>query len=192
MTLNSLIDKVVEEIQVLKNEGLNQQANDLVKVLIEKQQNRNKIFVYGAGRSGFIGRGFVMRLVQGGLPAFFVGESATPPMNPKDIVILISGSGKTDTVTKILEISKDLYLEKVLITSKEEKDPSGIDRNITVGGKTKIEKHMLKFPLASYFELNTFIFLECLIAKLKESSPNFQENIDKINERYSENKIIVL
>lgn len=38
----------------------------------------NRIFVGGAGRSGFAGRGFAMRLMHLGLHAYFVGK---PPLH---------------------------------------------------------------------------------------------------------------
>ena len=44
---------------------------------------------------GFIGKCFVMRLVQAGINAFSIGEPSMLPMDKRDILIVISGSGKT-------------------------------------------------------------------------------------------------
>ncbi|MCI4329121.1 MAG: hypothetical protein L3J86_06000, partial [Thermoplasmata archaeon] len=47
-------------------------------------------FVYGAGRSGIIGRAFAMRLVQTGLVAYVFGESVTPIVHQGDAVFILS------------------------------------------------------------------------------------------------------
>ncbi|EQD58359.1 6-phospho 3-hexuloisomerase, partial [mine drainage metagenome] len=50
-------------------------------------------FVYGAGRSGIVGRAFAMRLVQTGLTAYVIGESVTPIVKRGDAVFIVSGQG---------------------------------------------------------------------------------------------------
>ena len=55
----------------------------------------NRIFVAGAGRAGFAGRGFALRLMHMGLTVFFVGEPTTPSIQPGDLLVIISGSGET-------------------------------------------------------------------------------------------------
>jgi D-arabinose 5-phosphate isomerase GutQ len=54
-----------------------------------------EIFVYGAGRSGIIGRAFAMRLVQTGLTAYVIGESVTPIVKKGDAVFILSGQGES-------------------------------------------------------------------------------------------------
>ena len=54
-----------------------------------------RVFITGAGRSGLVGRFFVMRLVHLGKSAFVVGETTTPAINEGDLLIAISGSGNT-------------------------------------------------------------------------------------------------
>lgn len=191
MELDQVMAEIIEELKVLKKEKLNRQADDVVANLIKINKNNYNIFVYGAGRSGFIGRGLVMRLVQAGFRAYFVGESATPPMNKNDMIILISGSGKTDIVQKILTISKDNGLQIILITSQSQENFYDIGQIIAVEGKTKTDDTDASLPLGSYFELNTFIFLECLLAKLMDESIDAQENMDIVAEKYLENKLVV-
>jgi 6-phospho-3-hexuloisomerase len=191
MELKSVMGEIVGELKVLQKEDLNNQADDLIGNLIKIKDNNSNIFVYGAGRSGFIGKALVMRLVQAGFPAYFVGESSTPSMNSKDLLILLSGSGKTDVVRKILTISKDNGLEIVLITSNPQENFSGIEEIIAVEGKTKIDTNNSSLPLGSYFELNTFVFLECLLAKLIDQNPQATESMDEVARKYRENKLIV-
>lgn len=52
----------------------------------------------GAGRSGFAGRGFAMRLMHLGLHAYFVGETTTPSIGEGDLLVIGSGSGSTGSL----------------------------------------------------------------------------------------------
>ena len=53
------------------------------------------VFVAGEGRSGLVGRCFAMRLMHLGINAHVVGETATPRLEPGDLLVAISGSGET-------------------------------------------------------------------------------------------------
>lgn len=57
-----------------------------------------RIFVYGEGRSGFVGQCLAMRLMHLGFQAYVVGETVTPSFGSKDLLVCISGSGETDSV----------------------------------------------------------------------------------------------
>jgi 6-phospho-3-hexuloisomerase len=56
-----------------------------------------RVMAYATGRSGFVLQGFVMRLNHLGRHAFFVGEASTPPVQPGDLFVVMSGSGSTAT-----------------------------------------------------------------------------------------------
>ena len=54
-----------------------------------------RIFGCASGRSGFILRGFLMRLMHLGFTVYFVGETTTPRIRPGDLLMVMSGSGET-------------------------------------------------------------------------------------------------
>ncbi len=58
-------------------------------------QGASRIFVAGAGRSGFVARGLANRLLHLGLAVSFLGEPTTPPVTAGDLLIVVSGSGRT-------------------------------------------------------------------------------------------------
>lgn len=62
-------------------------------VMLCKEAKR--IFVGGAGRSGFCARGFANRLMHLGLQVYVVGETTTPSIQEGDLLVLGSGSGTT-------------------------------------------------------------------------------------------------
>ncbi|GBG95441.1 6-phospho-3-hexuloisomerase [Ligilactobacillus salitolerans] len=61
-------------------------------------QKAQRIFVAGAGRSGFAARGFANRLMQLGKETYFVGETTTPAIQQGDLLLIGSGSGKTNSL----------------------------------------------------------------------------------------------
>jgi len=85
-----------------------------VEILVKAPQ----IFVYGAGRSGIIGRAFAMRLVQAGLRAYVIGESVTPIVRQGDAVFILSGQGESSSSIQTGNIVRREGAELIVLTSK--------------------------------------------------------------------------
>lgn len=87
-----------KELQIIMRE-LNRYSSDIreedVQALAELCVHAGRIFVAGAGRSGFAARGFANRLMHLGFSAYFVGETTTPSIAAGDILVIGSGSGTT-------------------------------------------------------------------------------------------------
>jgi 6-phospho-3-hexuloisomerase len=77
-----------------------------------------QIFVYGAGRSGIIGRAFAMRLVQLGLRAYVIGESVTPIVRHGDVVFILSGQGESYSSIQTANIVRREGAGLIVLTSK--------------------------------------------------------------------------
>ena len=69
----------------------NEQIEAVEKLITEAK----RIFISGAGRSGFAARGFSNRLMHLGYTVYFVGEPTTPSIQAGDLLIVGSGSGNT-------------------------------------------------------------------------------------------------
>ncbi len=150
-----------------------------INTMIEAIENAERIFMMGAGRSGMASRAFAMRLVQLGLTAYVIGESVTPAMTEKDLLIAVSGSGETKSIVSAAKIAKGVG-SKVLAVTSYPRSRLGRIANIRVEikGRTKIdiEKDHLKHqiigthstftPLGTLFEDTVMIFFDGIIAKL--------------------------
>ncbi|WP_457753951.1 3-hexulose-6-phosphate synthase, partial [Thermococcus sp.] len=77
-----------------------------VRGMIDAMIGANKIFIYGAGRSGLVGKAFAMRLMHLDFNVYVVGETITPAFEEGDLLIAISGSGETRTIVDAAEIAK--------------------------------------------------------------------------------------
>lgn len=76
------------------------------------------IFVYGAGRSGIIGRAFAMRLVQTGLSAYVIGESVTPIVRRGDAVFILSNRGESYSSMQTANIVRREGAELIVVTAR--------------------------------------------------------------------------
>lgn len=74
-----------------------------VETLLDMIQDADRVFVSGAGRSGFMMSAFAMRLMHLGLSSFVVGESTTPAVEGGDVLVAGSGSGRTKMTLAIIQ-----------------------------------------------------------------------------------------
>jgi arabinose-5-phosphate isomerase len=98
------------EIESLKYvaTSLNESFTETVQAILE---SKGKLIVAGVGKSGLIGRKIAATLASTGTPSFFLhpGEAFHGDLGmvePNDMVILISYSGETDEVLKIIPFLK--------------------------------------------------------------------------------------
>jgi 6-phospho 3-hexuloisomerase len=89
-----------------------------VRQAVDVLSHAPQIFVYGAGRSGIIGRAFAMRLVQTGLTAYVIGESVTPIVKKGDAVVILSGQGESYSSIQTANIVRREGAELVVLTAK--------------------------------------------------------------------------
>ena len=90
----------------------------VVKETISLISRSNKIFVYGVGRSGIVGKAFAIRLVQLGLKVFFIGETITPIVGENDLVIIVSNTGATMSALQTANIARRVGAKVIAITGK--------------------------------------------------------------------------
>ncbi len=170
-TVIDSINYILENFQNLKD--IDEKLIEKICNLILSSQN---IFVYGVGRSGIIGRTFAMRLVQLGLKAYFVGETVTPIVTNRDIVVLISGTGETQGTLLVAEISKRVNAKVVSITSGRNSSLYRIsDYNILLN--TNNSSNLA--PLGTLFELSTIVLLDAMVALLMEMKGEQEADLRK-------------
>lgn len=134
--------------------------------LIEMMRAAKSVIVFGRGRSGFVGRGFVVRLTHLGIPAYFVGETVSPPVHEDDVIVLLSGSGETFSVVVTGQTAKKLGSKIVTITGAPDSTLAKIaDLRILLRAPTGDRQRTLA-PLGTLFESASAIFLDGVVAEL--------------------------
>ncbi len=125
--------------------------------------NASRVTIYGVGRSGLVARSFATRLMHLGLETYVIGETVSPPIEEGDVAILISGSGKTNSVLRVGELARYIGVKVIAITSRED---SPLCRMADLGIILKVDIDRELAPLGTIFEDSAQIFLDGLVAEL--------------------------
>lgn len=143
---------------------LSETDNDNSAKLLQLVDEAGSIFVGGAGRSLLVSRFFAMRLVHAGYNVSMIGEVVTPAIKAGDLLILVSGSGGTETLLPFVKKAKSVGAKLVVISMKKSSPMAdAADLTIQIGNDNSfpLTKGM---PMGAQFELSTLIFLEAVIA----------------------------
>lgn len=137
-----------------------------VKEVIECIMNADKIFVYGVGRSGLVAKGFAIRLVQLGSQVYFIGDIATPIVDDKSLVLVVSATGETMSAIQTANICRRVGADVVVITAKPQSKLAHAG-NIIFTLKTEVTDESKKLaPLGTLFEDAAMILLDGVVAEL--------------------------
>jgi 6-phospho-3-hexuloisomerase len=155
------------------------QVDRLIDILLKAYNDRRKILVMGAGRSGLVGRAFAMRLLHLGFNSYVLGDTIVPSISRGDVAIAISGSGRTQLILTAAEAAKKVGATVVAITSYPDSPLGALaDLVVWVPGRAKTSRvedffarqilgiHEPLAPLGTLFEDTTAIFLDGVIYAL--------------------------
>lgn len=164
MKVKEILLEISDHIRSYAETSLNEAQLEQSICLILKA---DKIFIYGAGRSGFTGRCLAQRLMHVGLNAYYVGETITPPMRRGDVLICVSGSGMTTSTLAIAEAAKKTGVSVIGVTSHVESRLGEIANAILhVRGKTKLLEYESLAPFTSLFDVTTLTLFDGLVSEI--------------------------
>lgn len=177
--MQAAADEIVGCIKKSINDLDMEDVEKLIDLTLKSRDR--KIFTVGMGRSGFVARGFALRLMNLGFNVYFLGETITPAAETGDLLIAISGTGATKMVLTASSAAKDIGAKVVAVTSFP-RSPLGkmADLVVSIEGKTKAdmpkeEDYLARqiigereplTPLGSIFEINSMVFLDSLVVEL--------------------------
>lgn len=127
-----------------------------------------RVFVFGEGRSGLVARAFAMRLMQMDLEAHVVGETTTPPIEKGDLLLAVSGSGRTPSTVLFAENAKKIGGRVAAVVADAQAELGSLaDIVLIVPGRAKTGAgiNSIQMP-GSLFEQAAFVFLDTVVATL--------------------------
>ena len=128
-----LLKKILEEL----THNAEQIRQEELEGFADQIQRAKRVFVAGAGRSGFVARAFSNRLMHLGLTVYFVGEPTTPAIQAGDLLIITSGSGETGSLKVMAQKAKKQGVALATITIYPQASIGSLaDAVITVPGST--------------------------------------------------------
>jgi 3-hexulose-6-phosphate synthase/6-phospho-3-hexuloisomerase len=138
----------------------------------------NRIFVYGAGRSGHVSKAFAIRLVHLGFQTFVIGETIGAPVKKGDLVCIISGSGETIPAVMTAEIAKKLGAKLVVVTGKRtSRITKFADVTVVLAADCSEKEQKQYAPLGTLFEASAWILLDGIIAELMKQKQETEESM---------------
>jgi 6-phospho-3-hexuloisomerase len=176
------IDLILKEIKtVLRN------IDDYhVELAIKEILSAKKIVICGAGRVGMAGRGFAMRLGHLGLKAYMLGDATVPGLGRKDLFIVCSGSGETQTIYDLVVLAKKNNARVLLISSYIDHNKSRMaklaDTVVVINAPNKVRKvngFSSKQPMTTLNEQCLGIFFDALVLLLMEKMGETHETMWK-------------
>ncbi|WP_340023656.1 6-phospho-3-hexuloisomerase [Paenibacillus sp. FSL K6-1096] len=173
MKTTQYIAEIVQELHQTVHLINDSEAEKLVQQILASK----KIFVAGAGRSGLMGKAFVMRMMHMGIDAYVVGETVTANLEKDDLLILGSGSGETRTLVAIAEKAKSLGGTIAAITISPESTIGQLaDIIVKLPGVTKDQSegdYRTIQPMGSLFEQAMLLLYDAIILRFME-----EKNLD--------------
>ena len=169
MKTTDYLDRVIQEL----SQAGTLIANDELEKLVERILPSKKVFVYGAGRSGFMLKSFAMRMMHMGIDAYVVGETVTAIYEKDDLLIVGTGSGETKSIITIVEKAKSIGGDITALTISPASTVGKLaDQIITLTGSPKDrgnEEEQSIQPMGSLFEQLLLLVLDSVILKYMET-----------------------
>lgn len=179
-----ILGKIKEVTDRISPDDFNRFINSLIKA--------PRIYIIGAGRSGLVARAFGMRLVHLKKKVFIVGETITPAMRKGDVLVAVSGSGKTTWVVETAKASKALGGKIAAVTWDPESELARLADIIVLIKSEAIPRKIAGYttrelmgiplpPLGSLFEISTLIFFEACVLELMSRLGIEEKEMKKIH-----------
>ncbi|WP_298831008.1 6-phospho-3-hexuloisomerase [uncultured Planococcus sp.] len=160
-------DEILAELKLTFARIDDEQAEKLVTGILQAK----KVFVAGGGRSGFMAKAFVMRMMHVGLDAYVVGETVTPNLEADDIFIVGSGSGETQSLAAMTKKAKTIGATVVAITTNPDSTIGSLsDIQIEIPAQAKADGTSGKSiqPMGSLFEQSLLLFYDAVILRFMD------------------------
>ena len=162
-------DRVTASVDRLPSQTIDEAVALLVKA--------RATFVYGAGRSGIIGRAFAMRLVQAGLTAFVIGESVTPIVRKGDAVFILSGRGESHSSIQAANIVRREGAELIVVTAKPSSKLAHVATILLPLEFTEDAEQRELAPLGTLFESGSLRLCDALVAEIMRRRGETEESM---------------
>lgn len=119
------------------------------------------VFLAGAGRSGLVARGLAIRLMHIGKTVHVAGETTAPAIRGGDALLIVSGSGRTGSMTGLARTAGAAGARIALLTAVAETELAGrADAAVVLPLAESAQ------PLASLFEQAALLFCDGAVMDL--------------------------
>ncbi|MGG0582792.1 6-phospho-3-hexuloisomerase [Priestia megaterium] len=168
MQTTQYLVEILKELNHSADLIADEEAEKLVNGILESK----KVFVAGAGRSGFMAKSFAMRMMHMGIDSYVIGETVTPNFEKEDILIIGSGSGETKSLVSMAEKAKSIGGKIATVTIFPDSTIGQLaDVTIKLPGSPKDQSkgdYKTIQPMGSLFEQTLLLFYDAVILRFME------------------------
>ncbi|MCT1392069.1 6-phospho-3-hexuloisomerase, partial [Peribacillus frigoritolerans] len=165
MQTTQYLAEILKELNHSADLISDEEAEKLVNGILESK----KVFVAGAGRSGFMAKSFAMRMMHMGIDSYVIGETVTPNFEKEDILIIGSGSGETKSLVSMAEKAKSIGGKIATVTIFPDSTIGQLaDITIKLPGSPKDQSegdYKTIQPMGSLFEQTLLLFYDAVILR---------------------------
>jgi 6-phospho 3-hexuloisomerase len=165
-----------------------QEADAFIELLIKAP----RVYLIGAGRSGLVARAFGMRLVHLRKKVFIVGETITPALRRADVLVAVSGSGKTTWVVETARAARQLGGRVAALTWDRNSQLAQLAELVVLVPSEALPRQVAGYttrelmgipppPLGSLFEISTLVFFEACVLELMSRLGIAEEEMRRIH-----------
>ncbi|WP_243347519.1 SIS domain-containing protein [Parabacteroides sp. FAFU027] len=122
--INTIQEILQHEAEAIRNIPVNEEYEKAVQLIIEAKDRHGKLVISGMGKAGQIAMNIATTFCSTGVPAVFLHPSEAQHgdlgiIQPNDLMLLISNSGKTREILELIILARRLYpdLQFIVITS---------------------------------------------------------------------------
>ena len=172
--LKSILQELTENEKRVSQDEMEKFADAILKA--------DRIFVAGAGRSGFVARAFANRLMHMGLTVFFVGEPTTPAIKASDLLVI----GETGSLVVMAQKAKKIGASVITVTIHPEASIGKLSEAwICIPGatpKSNLEDTVKSVqPMGNAFEQMTWLVYDAVIMILMKKTGRTEEEMFKLH-----------
>jgi 6-phospho-3-hexuloisomerase len=167
MRLSQWVERDLGEVSAILDRMSDKGAEEMVAAILDAR----RVYVLGLGRSGFLLRMFAMRLMQIGLQAHVVGDATTPAIEAGDLLVALSGSGRTGTVVNLARQARGYGARVLAITSGADTPLAALADVLVLAPAASVKTDPASptsLPLANALEQAMAVYLDCVGAMLAE------------------------
>ena len=165
---DSMVEQILAEVTICTRQVSVENLAQAVALIALS----SRIFVAGAGRSGLCMQALGMRLMHLGKNVYVVGETTTPGIAAKNLLILGSGSGRTASLLAMARQARS-HDAKVLLFTTDATSPMAelADQLVVIpapssGTNERERDHSSIQPMGTLFEQSLLIVCDSLILEL--------------------------
>ena len=171
MNIQAYISQILDEL----GETVGHVSNDSAERLADAILAAETTFVAGAGRSGLAMKSFAMRLMHLGFDTYVIGETVTPSITDKDVLLIGSGSGSTSSLVVNANKADAIGATICLITIDENSPIAQVAEGVLTipAPSPKVDGdfgfHSVQ-PMGSLFEQSLLLILDAIVLLLMEKT----------------------